>query len=124
MARERDVLAQISGAGGLLPRVFFCDQQRKENISLAVNLMAEPDPALAGAKATMSDALELNALSVIGVIDGHNGTAALLRSARGQIARVSTGETIFGITVNGIGEDRIVMTDRWGRTQSLALPRG
>jgi hypothetical protein len=86
--------------------------------------MAEPDPALAGAKATMSEALDLNALSVIGVIDGHNGLAALLRSSRGQIARVATGDSMFGVTITAIGDDLVIMTDRWGRTQSLALPRG
>ncbi|MEJ8560271.1 hypothetical protein QTO30_02810 [Yoonia sp. GPGPB17] len=78
--------------------------------------------ALAGTNATMSDALELNSLAVIGLMDAHDGTAALLRSSRGQIARVQVGDTAFGVQVTAIGDAQILLTDRWGRTQSLALP--
>ncbi|MEL7178963.1 MAG: hypothetical protein AAFN63_03950 [Pseudomonadota bacterium] len=79
--------------------------------------------ALAGANATMPDALELNTLSVIGIMNAHDGTAALLRSARGRIARVSVGDQAFGVRVTAIGDDQILLTDRWGRTQSLTPPR-
>ena len=78
---------------------------------------------LAEAKATMPDALELNALSVIGLMDAHDGVAALLRSSRGQIARVSVGDEVFGVQITAIGDKQILLTDRWGQTQSLALPR-
>ncbi len=86
--------------------------------------MSDPDPALARANATVPDALDLHELSVIGVLEAHDGAAALLRSSRGQIARVMTGDAAFGMTVTVIGDDMIMMTDRWGRTQSLHLPKG
>jgi hypothetical protein len=35
-----------------------------------------------------------------------------------------TGDAAFGMTVTAIGDDMIMMTDRWGRTQSLHLPKG
>jgi hypothetical protein len=77
---------------------------------------------LAGTKATLPDTLELRALSVIGLMDAHDGTAALLRSSRGQIARVQVGDSAFGVQVTAIGDAQILLTDRWGQTQSLALP--
>jgi hypothetical protein len=79
--------------------------------------------ALAGVKATMPDALALNSLAVIGVMNAHDGMAALLRSSRGEIARVSVGDAAFGVQITAIGEEQVILTDRWGRTQSLALPR-
>lgn len=81
-----------------------------------------PSSVLAEAKATLPDALELNTLSVIGLMEAHDGVAALLRSSRGQIARVSVGDEVFGVQVTAIGDAQILLTDRWGRTQSLALP--
>ena len=86
--------------------------------------MTNPTTALAEAKATVPEALDLSALTVIGLIDGHNGAAALLRSERGQIARAMAGDSVFGMTVTAIGDDRVLLTDRWGRTQTLGLPRG
>jgi hypothetical protein len=86
--------------------------------------MSEPDPILAGQKATRPDALDLSELSVIGVIDGHSGAAALLRASNGNLARVTPGDAAFGVTVTAIGDAQILLTDRWGRTQSLQLPSG
>jgi hypothetical protein len=86
--------------------------------------MSEPDPVLAGQKATQPDALDLSELSVIGLIDGHSGAAALLRSSKGDIARVTPGDAVFGVTITAIGDAQILLTDRWGRTQSLQLPSG
>lgn len=86
--------------------------------------MSDALPALAGEHATLPQALDLSALSVIGVMQASDGTAALLRSSRGEIARVLVGQEAFGMRVTAIGDDQILMTDRWGRTQSLALPQG
>ncbi|WP_375254370.1 hypothetical protein [Yoonia sp.] len=83
--------------------------------------MSEQETALAEAKATVQDVLDLKSLSLIGLIDGHLGAAALLRSERGQIARVAAGESVFGVTIAAIGDDRVQMTDRSGRTKSLFL---
>ncbi|PJI91484.1 hypothetical protein BC777_0312 [Yoonia maricola] len=79
--------------------------------------------AVAGTAATMPDALALNQLAVIGVMDAYDGTAALLRSARGQIARVTVGDRAFGVRVTAIGDTQVLLTDRWGQTKSLQLPR-
>ncbi len=86
--------------------------------------MPEPDPALAAAKATMPDALDLRSLALIGVMDAYDGPAALLRSARGGIARVTVGQEAFGAQITAIGEAQVIVTDRWGRTLALELPGG
>ena len=86
--------------------------------------MSEPTPALAADKATVEDALDLHALTLIGLIEGYDGPAALLRSSQGQIARVITGQEAFGATVVAIDTEQVVLTDRWGRSQTLALPLG
>ena len=77
--------------------------------------------ALAAVHATTPDALAEHTLSVIGMMEAHDGTAALLRSSRGQIARVQVGDTAFGAQIIAISDLQVVLTDRWGRTQSLAL---
>ncbi|WP_363157876.1 hypothetical protein [Yoonia sp.] len=90
----------------------------------AAQTMSEPDPILAGQKATLPEALDLTALAVIGVIEGHNGAVAILRSSDGEIVRVVPGDVAFGVTVTAIGEAQILLTDGAGRTQSLQLPLG
>ena len=77
---------------------------------------------VAAAKATLPDALALNELSVIGLMNTSNGQAALLRSSRGDIARVTVGEEVFGVRVTAISDEQILLTNRWGRTEALALP--
>lgn len=83
--------------------------------------MSEQTPALAAAKATRADALPLNDLTVIGLMKAHDGPAALLRSSRGQIARVQIGAQVFGVTVTGIGEDQVILTTRGGQTKAVQL---
>jgi Tfp pilus assembly protein PilP len=109
---------------GLSPGFILCDETANRRKLCNSGTMAELEAALAGAKATRPEALDLSSLAVIGVIDGHAGVTALLRSGNGQIARVKAGDTAFGHTITAIGDDRILTTDRWGRTQTLALPRG
>ncbi|HEV8034999.1 hypothetical protein [Yoonia sp.] len=77
---------------------------------------------LPGQKATLPDTLDLRELSVIGLMDAHDGIAALLRSSRGEIARVQVGDSAFGVQITAIGDAQVLLTDRWGRTQSLGLP--
>lgn len=69
--------------------------------------------------ATTPDALVEHRLAVIGFLQGPDGTAALLRSSRGRIARVEVGDTAFGVRIVAIDEARIVLNDRWGQTQTL-----
>jgi len=82
---------------------------------------ATSQAGLEAVHATTPDALVEHRLSVIGLMQAHDGTAALLRSSRGQIARVKAGDTAFGAQIIAISDAQIVLTDRWGRTQSLAL---
>ena len=84
--------------------------------------MADTDTALAGQNATQSDVPDMHALQLLGVMQAHIGPAALLRSARGDIARLQIGEEAFGIRVTAIGETEIILTNRWGQSESLALP--
>ena len=86
--------------------------------------MAEPDGALAGQTATISDVLDMSTLQLLGVMQAHDGLAALVRSPRGQIARLHVGEEAFGITIVAIGDDRVTVTNRWGQSEALALPQG
>lgn len=86
--------------------------------------MADTDTALAGQNATQSDVLDMHALQLLGVMQAHDGPAALLRSAQGDIARLQIGEEAFGIRVTAIGETEIILTNRWGQSESLALPQG
>ncbi|SFS13528.1 hypothetical protein [Yoonia litorea] len=86
--------------------------------------MAEPDNALAAQAATITDAIDMSALQLLGVMQAHDGPAALLRSSRGQIARVLVGDEAFGIRITAIGDDRVTLTNRWGQSQALGLPQG
>lgn len=84
--------------------------------------MSEPTPAIAAENATMADALDMRSLTLIGVIEGQEGPAALLRSSRGAIARVSLGEQVFGVQITAIGEEQVILTNRWGQSETLVLP--
>ncbi len=83
--------------------------------------MSEETPALAAAKATQPDVLALNDLTVIGLMNAHDGPAALLRSPRGQFARVQVGARVFGVTVTGIGDDQLILTTRGGQTKAITV---
>lgn len=86
--------------------------------------MPESDTALAAATATLPDALDMHRLSLIGVVEAHDGQAALLRSARGNVVRVLVGQVAFGVQIKAIGAEQVILTDSWGRTQALELPSG
>jgi hypothetical protein len=84
--------------------------------------MSETTPALVAAQATQPDVISLGSLTVIGVMQAHDGPAALLRSARGRIVRVQAGQSIFGVEVTAIGETQVMLTDRSGETHALVVP--
>ena len=88
--------------------------------------MAETVNETAAAAATKEDVLDLRALQLLGVMQAHDGPAALIRSSRGQIARLAVGEAAFGVTLTAIGEDSVILTNRWGQTEALTLaaPQG
>ncbi|MFT7107166.1 MAG: CelD/BcsL family acetyltransferase involved in cellulose biosynthesis [Yoonia sp.] len=68
-------------------------------------------------------ALDTHVLSVIGVMSLNGELAAFLRLSDGEIARVSPGDVVFGVTVTAIGDAQVMLTDSAGRTKSLQLPR-
>ncbi len=84
--------------------------------------MSDANNALAGANATVPDAIEMRSLSLIGVMQAQDGPAALLRSARGQIARVTVGAEVFGVQITAIGEEEVIYTNRWGQSETLSIP--
>ncbi len=86
--------------------------------------MAETDNSLAATAATLDGVLDLRALQLLGVMEAHDGLAALLRSPRGQIARLQVGDEAFGIRITAIGADRITVTDSRGQSGALVLPQG
>ncbi|WP_394177937.1 hypothetical protein [Yoonia maritima] len=84
--------------------------------------MTNDTPANVAASATLPDLLTLDNLTVIGVMAGQAPPAALLRSSRGDIARVSPGESAFGVVIAAIDANQVVLTDRIGTQHVLAVP--
>lgn len=81
------------------------------------------DPTQADIHATLTDALNIDALAVIGVIDAQNERAVLLRSARGNVARASVGTKVLGVEVIAIDDTQVVISDWLGRGKALQLPQ-
>ncbi|WP_333714414.1 hypothetical protein [Yoonia sp.] len=79
---------------------------------------------VAAAAATQQDVLDMQTLQVLGVMQAHDGLAALIRSERGEIARVLVGEEVFGMMITAIGDDSVILTNRQGQTEALAIPQG
>ena len=86
--------------------------------------MAETNTTLAAQAATQNDVLDMHALQLLGLIQAHDGPAALLRSPQGQIARLQVGQEAFGIRVTAIGDTGIILTNARGQSESLTLPQG
>ncbi|MCG3267425.1 pilus assembly protein PilP [Yoonia sp. I 8.24] len=84
--------------------------------------MTTDTPTNVAASATLPDMLSLQNLAVIGVMMGQDAPAALIRSRRGDIARVTTGETAFGVTISAIDAAQVVLTDRAGTQHVLVVP--
>ncbi|WP_106744647.1 hypothetical protein [Yoonia maritima] len=84
--------------------------------------MTNETPSHVASSATQPDLLTLDTLTVIGVISGQAPPAALVRSSRGDIARVSPGETAFGVVIAAIDGNQVVLTDRVGTQHVLSVP--
>lgn len=84
--------------------------------------MSETTPARVAEQATLTDILPMNGITLIGIFNAHDGPAALLRSSRGQIERVTPGTETMGMTVTAIGTDSVMLLDRAGTTHALAVP--
>ena len=61
--------------------------------------MSETTPALVAEQATLPDILPLDGVTLIGIFNAYDGPAALLRSSRGKIERVTPGAQAMGMTV-------------------------
>ncbi|WP_341366173.1 pilus assembly protein PilZ [Yoonia sp. BS5-3] len=83
--------------------------------------MSEQTPPQVAEKATIADAIDLRQLTLLGVMHAFDGPAALLRSGRGQIARVQTGGQAFGYRVAAIGDDQVQLIGRQGQLYALGL---
>jgi len=86
--------------------------------------MPEAGNQNAAEAATIHDAIDLRALQVLGIMTAHDGPVALLRSSRGQIARIGLGGQAFGVEVIAIGQNSVTVKDRWGKSGALSLPQG
>jgi hypothetical protein len=86
--------------------------------------MSEQTPALVADTATRADVLSLRSLTVIGLMRTQEGHVALLRSARGRIARVQAGVEVFGVRVAAISDTQVLLTDRSGQTHALVVAGG
>ncbi len=84
--------------------------------------MTTDTPAEVAETATLRDAIDLRSITLIGLMGGQNGYAALLRSPRGRILKVTAGERAFGYTVTAIGETELLLANRSGATYRLAVP--
>lgn len=84
--------------------------------------MSETTPALVAEQATLPNILPLDGVTLIGIFNAHDGPAALLRSSRGKIERVTPGAQAMGMTVTAIGADTVMLTNRAGTTHALAVP--
>lgn len=87
-----------------------------------MNILTDQTTDLVAAAATLSDAIDLGEFVLLGVMHTPNVTWALLRSPRGEIARVETGNTVFGYTIAAIGDGQVQLTDSAGKLYALSLP--
>ncbi|MEY1555830.1 hypothetical protein AB3Y40_09370 [Yoonia sp. R2331] len=83
---------------------------------------ADQTPANVAAAAAIPDALPLDGVALIGLISDSTGGAALLRNGQGEIERVTTGDSAFGLTVTALDDSQIVLADARGTTHTLQIP--
>lgn len=66
--------------------------------------------------------VELPKLALIGIFGSQSAPAALIRTRKGKIARVSLGDRLANLTVTAIAKDRVILT-RGSQTKALSLPK-
>ena len=84
--------------------------------------MTDTTPALVAEQATLAGVLPLDGLTVIGIYNTLGGYSALLRSARGQFARVTAGTQSLGVSVAAISDTTVMVVDGAGTSYALAVP--
>ena len=82
-----------------------------------------PTPAAVSREATVSRAIRLNEMNLIGVFGTPGDRRALVRMPNGRFQRVEVGDRLDGGRVAAIGETELSYVKN-GRTIVLALPRG
>jgi stage V sporulation protein SpoVS len=80
-----------------------------------------PQTASVAAAATEDNELAMNRLTLIGILGTQANRAALVRSANGEITRVTINDTIGGGRVVAIGDQSLSYV-RNGRTRTLEMP--
>ncbi|KIN61369.1 Pilus assembly protein PilZ [Sulfitobacter noctilucae] len=80
----------------------------------------EPTPENVADLATETISLPKRAL--IGIFGSETAPAALIRDTRGDIHRVTPGDTVEKRTVAAIGTDRVILS-KGSRTETLLLPQ-
>ncbi|MEC7259373.1 MAG: pilus assembly protein PilP [Pseudomonadota bacterium] len=79
-------------------------------------------PEATARKATEQNALDMNALALLGTITAPGGRAALIRTPRGDIHRVTTGDRVAGAQVTAITDGRIHLVKN-GIARVYEMPR-
>lgn len=83
------------------------------------------DEALAKTQrlATRDNAIDLTVLSLLGIFGTEEALGALLRTRRGDILRVHTGDEVENLRIAAIGSDRVIVEQR-GKRIELTMPGG
>lgn len=85
--------------------------------------MSNETPDEVAKSATDTEALPLDGTALIGIIDGPEGTRAMLRFADGGIDTVQAGDLTTAGRVVALDTKRVVLNDQ-GRTTTLEMPTG
>lgn len=83
--------------------------------------MTTENPTVA-ANAVIPDTLPMHELTLIGIMQDGTASRALVRSARGDISTVTTGDTIGSKTVAVISKDGLILAAADGRQTVLQMP--
>ena len=84
--------------------------------------MTEQTPPQVAEQAALPDALPLHELALIGIFTRPDGNSALLRTAKGEILSLATGETGAGFHVTAIDDTTVIVVDAMRRTHALTMP--
>lgn len=83
--------------------------------------MTTENPIVA-ANAVTPDALPLHKLTLIGVMSAGDTSSALIRTAQGQIAKVTVGDQVGARTVAAISDDALILAAPNGSQLELQMP--
>lgn len=71
--------------------------------------------------ATRTGAIDLHEMSLLGIFGSDDAPGALLRTRKGNILRVSEGDTVENMKIAAIGADSVTI-ERRGKRVELAMP--